>query len=69
MEFSGEGMTGSFGEEGLVVMDVEEVFVAVGITSAENISEEEVVDFVDLSETVFQEDVDDIVASSAILQS
>jgi hypothetical protein len=62
-------MTGSFGEEGLVVMDVEGVFVAVGIASAENISEEEVVDFVELSETVFQEDVDDIVASSAILQS
>ena len=62
-------MTGSFGEEGLVVMDVEEIFVVVGIALLEIISQEEVVDVVALSETVSQEDVDDIVASSAILQS
>ena len=65
----GMNMSGSSGEEGLVVMDVEEIFVVVRITSPENISQEEVVDVVALSETVSQEDVDDIVASSAILQS
>jgi hypothetical protein len=62
-------MTGSFEEERLVVMDVEEILVVVGIASSDNVAQEEVVDVVESSKTVSQEDVDDIVASSAILQS
>ena len=62
-------MTGSFKEEGLVVMNVEETWEVVGIAVSENVSQEDVVDVAASFETVSLEDVDDIVASSAILQS